>query len=200
MDTQTSWRVFTLMTVLILVQAVASWSTGWLTPSQLRSRRIMNGYSFFEHGGMWADAYLVSYVVARWFGAYEFESPLSPWGLLPVVVTGIVVLAFVYLWEEGSETSPDHCAQYGRTVFAGWVHAVYFGIALWTGAQFYLGWTTPVASRSDLIWLTAILTPWCALGVMKFSSHWHWTPAAIGQAVGLVALLWGTVGYRIWRS
>ena len=58
------WLVLTIGVILVLAQGVFSYRDGYLTKKQMATRGIRHGWSFLEHGGMWADIFIISPLIA----------------------------------------------------------------------------------------------------------------------------------------
>ncbi|HEX8946766.1 MAG TPA: hypothetical protein VF829_00935 [Candidatus Paceibacterota bacterium] len=110
---------------LIWAQATAAWLDGFLTSTQMCAWGVRRGFSFMQHGGMWADFLLVSPLVA-WLVAhhvYPWSSPTSM-GILAVSVvlwSGLVLFLFIPMGAQ----MPEAHAHGGQVTAAGWIHLVY---------------------------------------------------------------------------
>src|SRR5262245_46437105 len=109
---------------LVAAQGALSWVDGFLTQSQMRARGMTNGWSFLEHGGIWADLLLVSpvvaYVIANYRLAYFSQSGLL---MLGGTISLAVIMGRRYV--QTGITVPEAHTHSGRTTPAGWLHGVY---------------------------------------------------------------------------
>ncbi len=64
-----SWAVLVTGLFLVCVQGATSWMDGYLSQKQMKKELgIYDGWSFLQHGGMWADVFIVSPLVAYILG------------------------------------------------------------------------------------------------------------------------------------
>lgn len=185
--------------MLIELQWLSAWAEGWATQAQLRARGV-KGWSFWEHGGVvGADVFLIAPGVAYAFSKYRFDI-LSWRGFLALLWSAAIVLVLVELYRRQGMAMGDHCTHDGRTVFAGWVHALFSFVSIWTFMQVYLGWTTPEVSSKDLLIFSTLLTPFWFLGIAKFSREWVFDLPARIQVAGGTLFIWVITGIRLWRQ
>lgn len=187
---------------LVMLQGVAAWFDGYLTQAQMQMRGISNGWSFFEHGGMWGDFFvitpLLAYVLAR------FEIPYgSMTGLTAVALSLLACSVMGYQYQLASIVAPEAHAHHGRTTVAGFIHGAYAAFAICTIALLYIGMHSPSITREQLLAISVVLTPFFFLGVAKLSEQWSFAPTLRVQVAVEIAAVWGVTllrllsGYRI---
>lgn len=189
-----AWKNFFLIWAfgasVVLAQGIASWFDGYLTQAQLIGRGITNGWSFLEHGGMWADALIISpllgYVLAHWEVGYD-----SRVGDVTLILALALCVALGYVYQVNGIDAPDAHTHGGRTTIAGFIHGLFALFALWTISLVYLGATSPTIPASMLMAISSALTPFCVLGVMKFSDRWSFDRMAMVQVAAQLVLIWG---------
>ncbi|MDP3956845.1 MAG: hypothetical protein Q8P97_02515 [bacterium] len=196
------WRIFSTILgmgiLLVVVQGVASYFDGFLTQSQLRSRGI-RGWSFMQHGGMWADVFVISPIVAYTVGRYRLEF-FSKWGLVILGFSVVLSLAAGYMYQQGGIRTPEAHTHHGVTTVAGWIHGLFAVAAIWVCGMVYLNLTSPPMSRTDLVVISVLLTPFFYLGVAKFSEHWVFKPQDKVQVAVSIAAVWVVTGIRLWYT
>lgn len=184
---------------LIVVQAIEAWRDGRLWQGQMKALGLQ-GYAMTQHGGVAvADVFLITSVFAYLAGLYRFDA-FSWRGLISFAVVAVVTRVLMQMWQDQSVHMGDHCTHDGVTVPAGWIHGLYFMLAVWAAAQVYLGWTTPVVGTRDLLLLTVVLSFFWPLGVMKFDPRWYWDSTSALQVMGGIIGTWAVALFRIWRS
>ena len=199
MDWKLFWTILGTGIALVVVQGIASWFDGFLTQAQMRSRGITNGYSFVEHGGMWADVFVISPMVAYAASKYQLHY-FSQSGLAILFAALVVAVVMGYLYRKGALTAPEAYTHDDKTTLAGWLHGLYAVAAIWICALFYLNLATPGVSPKDIIVFSLILTPFFYLGVAKFNERWTFDAFAKRQVtIGTIAV-WLVAALRLWRS
>ena len=181
---------------LVVVQGIASWLDGWLTQTQISARGIANGWSLMEHGGVWADAFIMSPILAYVASKYQLEY-YSRKGRAMLTVAILISLSAGYAYHQVGTTMPEAHTHYGVTTLAGWIHGLFAVAAIWVCGMAYLGMTSPRVSRSDLVAISLILTPFFYLGVKKFSDRWVLTTEAKWQIALEIILLWAITFIRL---
>src|SRR5882672_944348 len=113
--------------LFVVVQGFFTYIDGYFTQAQMVAEGIMNGYSFMQHGGMWADVFvipmLVSYIVKNYKLPYE--------SITSLIILGISICVWVWAasqWSRLALQRPEAHTHDGRTTIAGWIHLCY-GIA-----------------------------------------------------------------------
>lgn len=188
MDWKIFWSALVVGVALVVLQGILSWFDGYLTQAQMRSHGVFNGWSLMEHGGMWADVFIISPLVAYAASKYTFEY-ISWRSTITLTASVFVVLMAMQMYQRGGITTPEAHTHSGVTPLQGWVHGMFAVAVIWVGVQVYLGWTTPVVSKGDLIIFAVLLTPFFYLGVAKFSERWLFDTGARWQvAVGTIGI------------
>lgn len=194
-----NWPVFLLVLAggfaLIALQWVAAYLDCFLTKKDLLSRRV-EGWSLTSHGGMWADIFIISLMVAYVVSNYEFLY-FSKWGLLVLTATILIWLVLGHIYQEMGKSTPEAYTHDGKTTLAGWIHLLFAVIATWILAMVYLGLTVPKVSYVDLLGISTVLTPFFYLGVKKFDRRWVFTPEAKKQVAISIAAIWGLTLLKI---
>ncbi len=187
MDWKVFWLVLAVGFALVFAQGVASYFDGYATQAQMRSRGY-HGTSFMEHGGMWADVFIISPLVAYAMSKYQFEYT-STRAIIALFASLGLTFAALEVYRRVGIKLPEAHTHDGYTPIQGWIHALFAWAVIWFGIQIYLGWTAPVISRADLIGFAMLLTPFFYLGVAKFNEHWVFDTGARWQvAVGTIGI------------
>ena len=196
------WTIFFVVLLfgwyVIAAQAFFAWQDGWFSQTRLQCRGVRNAYAFPEHGGMRADVFLITPLVAYLSGKYYFAC-FSFGGLAVLAVSSAVWYILVrFIYEPGGVNEPEAYTHYGKTTAAGWLHAIFAALATWVMAMAYLGLAVPVVTRGDLLLLSAVLTPFFYYGVKKFNPRWVFKPQDKIQVGASVALVWIVTGIKLW--
>lgn len=170
---------------------------GYLTQSQMRSHGV-KGWSFIEHGGMWADVFIISPVTAYILSVYR-QVFVSGKSLLTLYILIIAVSAFGFYYSEKSKTAgiPEAHTHDGKTTYAGMVHGVYALLAGWVIICFYLFAPESLRFRHDIVWISILLTPFFCLGAVKFNPNWKMDKFGWFQTVGGPCLVWAIAAFRL---
>jgi hypothetical protein len=152
-----------------------------------------------EHGGMWADVFVISPIVAYVVSKYQIDY-FSKWGLVVLAFAIVISLAALYAYQKGGITTPEAHTHDDTTTIAGWIHAVFAVAAIWICAMVYLNLTTTPMSQRDIIVVSVLLTPFFFLGIAKFSERWVFSSTAKWQVAIEVVVLWAIAGIRIWQA
>src|SRR4051812_22256903 len=121
--------------LVVIVEGVISWATGWLTQSQLRAREV-TGYSFMEHGGMWADVFIVSPLVAYIMSKYQLAY-FSKRGWVILALATLVSFVAGYAYQK-LLVVPEVFVHDGKTSVVGWIHGLFAISAIWIIVLFYI--------------------------------------------------------------
>ncbi len=191
--------VLTVGIILVLTQAMCAWEDGYLTQAQMRRHGVMNGYSFMEHGGMWADIFVISPLVAYLASHYHFAYTASYSWLILVIVLAIVIPANRAYNKIGLRFPVAHNHD-GHITPAGWIHVLFAIVVMWFAGMFYFTPTNPPASIRDILGASGILTPFFFLGIVDFNHRWVFLKGAKIQLVVQVAILWLMTAIRIMPS
>ncbi|HUC31629.1 MAG TPA: hypothetical protein VMR99_03020 [Candidatus Paceibacterota bacterium] len=182
-------RVFLIGIALVILQGVCSYFDGYFTQFQMQAAGIMNGYSFMEHGGMWADIIVISPMVAYIVSRYRLKYTSWYSILIFVIAVGITIAAGIAYKKIGLIYPTPHSHD-GRTTAAGWIHGVFAIAALWIAGMFYFTPTNPHASTRDVLVISGLLTPFFFLGIVDFNSRWVFMHGAKIQLAVSIAILW----------
>lgn len=164
------WTILELGIALVLVQAVSSWFDGYFTQSQMRARGIKNGWAFIEHGGMWADVFVISPIVAYAVSRYQLDY-FSKLGLLILAGAIVVSLAMGSMYQKNGVVTPEAHTHNGKTTLAGWIHGLFATVAIWIVMLVYLNMTIPLVSRMDIIVFSLLLTPFFTLALQSSARY-----------------------------
>jgi hypothetical protein len=74
--------------VLVVIQGACAYFDGYLTQAQMHAQGVLNGYSFMEHGGMWADVLVISPLVA--YIATKYELKYTAWYSLLIFAIAVI--------------------------------------------------------------------------------------------------------------
>ncbi len=196
MDLKLFGTIFTVGIILVLIQGFASWFDGYLTQDQMVSRGII-GWSFMEHGGMWADVLVISPFVAYLVSRYQFPY-VSNRGIMLLAIAIALSLIMGHMYQKGGMLIPEAHTHHGTTTIAGWIHGVFAVAAIWIFAMVYLpGMATPPVSKVDLLVISIMLTPFFYLGVAKFNPRWTFSVTAKLQVLAEIILIWVVAALRI---
>ncbi len=191
-----NWKIFALAMfigeALVALQGLVSWNDGYFSAPQMQ-RKGYRGYSFLQHGGMWADFFLITPLVAYLVGKYNFAH--TPTVALIFAAALILWNALaVFVFAPDGKAMPEAHTHGGNITAAGWILILYAGIATGIIAMVYLpGYATPPISNVDIMVVSAVLFPWLIIGVTKFSPEWEWKHpevllVAIGAFLGVAIL------------
>jgi hypothetical protein len=184
---------------LVALQGLLSWIDGYLTQDQMRSRGVATGWSFFEHGGMWADAFLISPILAYLLATYRFPYA-SKWGLVTLACAGALTFVMGHVYRRNGLKMPEAHTHDGRTTPAGWVHGAFAVFAFWTFALFYLKQTSPPPSVRDVLAISILLIPFTFLGLAKFNSSWRLSSRDRWQITIEIAALALLAAVHLWLA
>jgi len=194
-DWKIFWTTLAIGIGFVVVQGITSHFDGYFSKAQLNSRGVV-AWSFLEHGGMWADVFIISPVVAYALSKYRLDYTVY-WGTGTFLFSALFTLIMVEIYRREGMKMGDHCTHDGVTTIAGWIHAAYAFIAICVMLQVFLGLTTPVVSKGDIVIFAIMLTPFFYLGVAKFSSEWAFSRQDEVQVAALTAGVWAIALTRI---
>lgn len=195
-----NWSLFILVIIagegLILLQAFAAFRDGLFSDNQDEwSRWHGQAYTFLQHGGMWADFFIITPLVAYLVGEYQFYY-LSSLGLSILVVSLVLwTILAVYIYAPMGKQSPEAHAHDGNITIAGWIYVLYATFASWIIAMMYIhNMAEPYLLNKDIIITSVALVPWIIAGVMKFTPQWKFNSASITQVyVGILGIIFLTL-------
>lgn len=185
--------------MLVLLQALSSVADGYFSSAQIKTiGRWMSyrfhatnmpfvysypqkscGYTFLQHGGMWADVFIVSPLVAYLVGMYQFSYiSIIPSAKILIIAFGVWILLAIFVFAPAGKEMPEAHAHGGHVTAAGWIHVAYATMATWIVAMVYIPeFSTPPVSKRDIITVSFALIPWVYLSVIKFNKEWRFTEA-----------------------
>ncbi len=196
-----NWKIFALVMflgeALVALQGLVSWNDEYFSAPQMQ-REGHRGYSFLQHGGMWADFFLITPLTAWLVGKYNFaHTPTVALIFAAALVLWEALAVFVFV--PAGEIVPEAHTRGGHITAAGWILILYAGIATGIIAMVYLpGYTMPAVSNADIIIVSVVLVPWLILGVVKFSSAWRMSGQIFTQMVAVVIAVATLAAARLW--
>jgi hypothetical protein len=183
------WLIWLVGTVLVVIQGVLSYFDGYFSRRQMLRRGVSNGWSFLEHGGMWADVVVISPLVAYVLSHYRLN--WNTWYGIALALGAILISVFLgKMYAEAAKTTPEAHTHDRRTTPAGWVHGLFAVTGVWVMAMFFFTPLDPKVSPRDILIVAGILTPFFMLGVMKFSRRWRFERFARYQVLVLTLAVW----------
>jgi len=195
-----NWLLFVLVLffgeALIFLQGFAAFLDGYLSPLQMLEEGHQ-GYAFLQHGGMWADFFLITPLVAYLLGKYHFQHHPMMVLILAVAIAVWSALA-IFVYAPAGKKNPEAHAHGGAVTIAGWEHVLYAAIATWIIAMAYLQDAVPKVSNTDIVIIAVILTIWSVFGVIKFSPAWKWGHLEVLQVAGVIAGIVAITAVRLW--
>jgi hypothetical protein len=190
------WTILAIGFAFVGIQGVYAYFDGYFSQAQIfKIHGINNAYAFIEHGGMWADVFLISPVVAYIICTYRLPYLLKP-GIMILVFAFVISLVCGVIYQEMGKIYPEAHTHFGYTPLIGWIHGVFAVAAIWICSMFYLTHIIPKPNL-DMIAISSILTLFFILGVMKFNPNWRWSKVAIIQVSVLIILIWVTTVYKL---
>ena len=160
---------------LVFLQGFFSFRDGYLTQMQMHKNGVYGGYSFMEHGGMWADVFIISPIIAYLTSNYSFNyTALSSIIIFSVVF--IITLVAGKAYSKKATTVPEAHVHNGEATIAGWIHGIYALIGLYYIITFYFTDNfSPRAGNVSIIIIAMFLCVFFPLGVMKFNKRWEFS-------------------------
>lgn len=183
------WLVLLVGIALVIFQGILSHFDGYFTQAQMQARGIMNGYSFMEHGGMWADVFVISPMIAYLTTRYRFGYT-AWWGWLILIVALAITIGSAPIYNKIGLMHPVAHSHDGHTTVAGWIHAVFAIAALWIAGMFYFMPIVPQATTQDILIISGLLTPFFFLGMVDFNRNWVFMNGAKIQLAVEIMILW----------
>ena len=173
---------------LVAMQGALAEVDNFLTQKQMLNRRVHRGYSFMEHGGMWADVFIISPITSFILVSYQLE--YIGWKSLALFALSTAITFFAgNEYKDAGLLIPEAHAHDGKTTPAGIVHGFYAIVTLWIIMLYYF--TGPIeVEKVPMIRITWLLTAFFPLGVVKFNRQWRPTLPAVGQVVLLDLTVW----------
>ena len=190
-------EVLAIGITMVVLQGVAAAFDGYFNQKQMRVHGYY-GFAFIEHGGMWADIFLVSPAMADIVSKYKlnYNSRASHMILIGVI---IFTLTMMNKYKNEGVCKPEAHTHHGNQTVAGWIHGLFAAVSMWLLILFYFTTTTPKASAHDLILVTSLFTIWAPLGVIKFFNPlWKWTKSLSWTVSIEIAAFWLIAGIKIY--
>ena len=146
------WRIFALNEALVLVMYLLA-RLDWLDSAKnMRLHGYPRGVAVLSHGGWWADAtfipFVMGFVTSRYFGQWRTGAVVA-WFSISVIGT----VGANYAYAGMSRQVPNFTACDGHLTAAGWLHAVYTAWVFGTLLLFFFE-TRHVLNYQHVIWLT----------------------------------------------
>lgn len=190
------WTILAVGFAFVGIQGVCAYFDGYFSQAQIfRIHGIKNAYAFIEHGGMWADVFLISPVVAYIICTYRLPYLSKP-AIYILVFALLISIVGGVIYQEMGKIYPEAHTHFGHTPLIGWIHGVFAVASIWICSMFYLTHTTPKPGF-DMIAISIALTAFFILGVMKFNPNWRWSKVAIVQVSVLILLVWVTTACKL---
>ena len=191
--------------LLVLLQGILAYKDGYLTRKEMREYHdiayTLKGFSFMQHGGMWADVLLVSPLMAYLVHVHAFA--YDSWaGLAVLAGSALVIRVLGRMYAAVSLKVPEAHAHDGKTTWAGRVHGAYALPCMWLLVMYYLGpRREPGESYDDMIFTSKCLTPYFFIDAAKWSHRWMdgflSDRFALAQSFGFPLLIWSVTLVRI---
>ncbi len=196
---KTFWTILVVGIGLIVVQGISAHFDNRFSRRELDNAGITNSWSFLQHGGMWADVFIISPIVAYALSKYQLD--IHSWrGIGTLIVSIVFTLAMIEFYRRRGIAMGDHCTHDGKTTFAGWIHGLYAFAAIWVCLEIYLELMAPVVSKQDIVIFSLLLTPFFYLGVAKFSERWIFSAQDKWQVLALTTGVWVITVIRLVRA
>lgn len=181
---------------LTLFQGVMAYCNGMFSPTQMKARGIAKGLPWIAHAGAsWGDLMIVTPICIAAFAAYGNDWAKYDW---PLIIAWVVNALLHFTWSRN--TQPDCLGWNDHLTAAGWVHAIYMGIALTIVLRLYF--VTPHPSPAFLIIATALLSVHVFIGNHKILDLWSpewWGRTFKGDLQGWFVIV-GVTGGLVWRT
>ena len=190
------WLVLFGGLALVALQGFFAYYDDFFRQAQMQKMGIKNGYSFLEHGAMWADAFVVSPMIAFLVTRYRFGYT-KWWGLLTLACALAFAFGTLPIYAKIGLKHPVPHTHDGFTTIVGYIHAVFFAAAFWIGGMFYFTPTNPPASTHDILIISGILTPFFFFAIADLSPNWEFMTGAKIQFAIEVALLWTITWFKV---
>lgn len=199
------WNVFFSLLAagiwLVVIQGIFAWIDWYLTQEQLHARGVTSGWSFLQHGGMWADLFIISPIVAYTASRYELQY-FDPGALFLLASAIMLTLIMGVIYQRNGMITPEAHTHDGKTTIAGWIHGFFAVVAIWICGMLFFGMTKSPVSHYDLIAMAVLLTLFFDLGVRKFSvpaygRNWFYDTPTRLQVLFEIAALWAVTFARI---
>ncbi len=156
------------------------------------------GIPWLYHGGMWADATIMTAIIAFTSSRYGHV-----WSAKDCLLWAAVSLAVAFLacWVYDKSAIPESHTIGGKRTMTGWVHLWYTAYAIWFVFMFYFATPHKLVEPSAAVWVSVGLVALVFVGT--HSALKIWDPARFGFKPFRLADL-GPVGavaaILAWRS
>jgi hypothetical protein len=187
--------IMAVSVLIVFAQAVAAENDGYFSRAQMEALGH-KGYSFLQHGGMWADVTIIPFTIGWIVSHYHFNY-IAWYSWLAFGAAAFVTLGVAMMYQKGSVNTPEAHAHDGKTTIAGWIHVLYAMVAMWIYFLFYFTPATPRVIPRDLILISIFMTPFFYLGVKKFNPSWKMTKQDKIQVIAMPAVIWVVAIIRI---
>lgn len=158
------WSFCFVSMLMVVLEGLLSYRDMFFSTAQMERRGYAVGTPFLKHGGMWADFFLISPLVAYIVGHYRHD-----WTYKPVVialVVGYAISSVMHVtYKRGGIRVPNWAAHGGELTMAGVMHAAYMGWVLAILLAFYFA--TPIVSARSAEIVTVALMVHLVLGVIQ---------------------------------
>jgi hypothetical protein len=188
---------------MCLLQAIRAWQDKYFSQKQLRARGITNAYSHLQHGGWWANIFIISPMVAYITTKYQLAY-FSWYSLIIFIVATVFVwlTGYVGYAKKGEEKMPDvmlpdSYVHDKRLTSAGKIHLAFAVAVLYIITMFYFTPLKPAVSRGDFFLISAWLTPFFFMGICKFTRRWTFSKFAQVQVACQLFFVWSVAAIRI---
>jgi hypothetical protein len=189
------FKVWCVGALFVIAQGVASYADGFFSQRQMLQKGIV-GYSFVQHGGMWADFFLLSSMIALLVSCYDLHY-FSKWSLTILFLAVIIPLIAGIFYRQMGSVIPEAHTHNGITTIAGRIHGVYAVLAIWVIILFVFTPVSPRPSVQHLIMLASALTLVFIFGVIKFNPMWKCSKEAAWQVIVATCSVWAIVGVKL---
>lgn len=188
-----------LLESLVFVQCFAAWGDKYLSKRQLAERGI-KGYALLDHGGWWADVFIISPLVA-WIASSHRLPYWSSSGEAALLVIFLAVWCLGSLYTEVGLKTPEAYTHDGRTTVAGYLHGLYAVICIWNVILSCFADVQPKVTRGEALATAIALTPWAYLGVAKFNKElWKFGRSERLQTATAITIIWIVTFVRLGAS
>ena len=183
--------VFLAGLFLIALQGFCAYSDGFFIPSQLPHNGRTHAFSLIEHGGWWADIFIIAPLTAHLVSGYHlvFASWLGFSSL--VISTSATLLAGLFYGRSGNEAYVHD----RKTTAAGWIHGLFAMMVIWVCILFFF--KQPAPHAKDLVRIGVVLSVFLPLGTVKFNRAWRFKLADAVQVGVLSVLMWAVIAIRV---
>jgi hypothetical protein len=168
---------FFILDGLVIAQALLAHQDRFFTVAEMQSRGIREGLPFIWHFGMWGDLLVISglsaYLICRYGRTWK------PHLVCASLAAGLLAAALMSWWYTYSNVPETH-VQNGSLTWAGYVHAVYMGLAIAVFTQALL-FTESISSKvirvvCAVLFIHVLFGTHMILGAIKLIHPLPWYP------------------------